>query len=56
MRLLFGITTAPARAQMAESLDLQVLGWMIWWRSAQSELNTPAMRPLLREMLRTCPW
>ena len=38
-----GRTTAPERAQIAESLDAQVDGWMIACRSEQSEFQTWTM-------------
>jgi hypothetical protein len=54
-RPVAGCTTAPRRAQIAESLAAQVLGVMIAWRSEHSELNTPARAPSARRMVTTLP-
>src|SRR6266404_1454500 len=43
-----GSTTAPERAQIAESLALQLDGWMIACRSAQSEFHTWTTCPFVR--------
>ena len=51
-----GCTTAPPRAQIAESLAPQVLGVMIEWRFEHSVLKTPSMCPLARPISTTWPW
>jgi hypothetical protein len=51
-----GTTTAPERAQIAESLDPHVDGWMIRWRSAQREFQTWTMRPFAGLSVTTWPW
>ena len=56
-RFVSGSTTAPARAQIAESLAGQELGGLIRrWRLEHSEFHTWAMRPLLRSIITTWPW
>ena len=52
-RWLPGSTTAPARPQIAESLEPQLLGSMIWCRSLQRVLKTLRILPVLREISST---
>jgi hypothetical protein len=49
-------TTAPARPQIAESLDPQVGGFWIRWRPEQSEFQTCRIFPFPAAMTTTCPW
>ena len=51
-----GSTTAPARAQIAESESGQVDGSMISCRSEQSAFQTWTISPLARSIETTWPW
>src|SRR5262249_8701198 len=51
-----GSTTAPERAQIAESLDPHDDGWITACRSEQSEFHTATMRPFARFSVTTWPW
>src|SRR5581483_4354843 len=51
-----GSTTAPERAQIAESLERHVDGRMTPRRFAHSEFQTWTMRPFLPSSVTTCPW
>src|SRR5262249_41278210 len=52
----FGATTAPARAQIAESLDGDDAGLMRPCRLLQSELHTCTIAPLDGRRGGRCPW
>ena len=51
-----GTTTAPARPQIAESLDGHDDGTISPCRSEQSEFQTCSSRPLAGARITTCPW
>src|SRR5439155_24858154 len=52
----FGSTTAPERAQIAESLDRHELGLISRWRSLQSEFQTWTIAPVVARNVTTWPW
>jgi hypothetical protein len=55
-RLAPGSITAPARAQIAESVAGQLAGTISPARLAHRLLNTTRTRPLARSISSTWPW